>query len=144
MNRANKTVRGGDVAGEGAHAGETRAMVPVQDVVRLLRRSRLDLSSEKHLQEGIDSLLKAAGVRFEREKRLSERDIPDFLVAGGIVIECKMRKKARKVVVYKQLCRYAEHDAVTALILATNMSIGIPPEIIGKPIYIASLSEGWL
>lgn len=144
MNETNKMMRGGDVAEEVVPAGGLPAMVSAEDVVRLLRRARLDLSSEKHLQEGIDSLLETTGVRFEREKRLSERDIPDFFVAGGIVIECKMRKKARKVDVYKQLHRYAEHDAVTALVLATNMSIGLPPEIVGKPVYVASLSKGWL
>jgi hypothetical protein len=114
------------------------------DVVRLLQRAQLDLSSEKHLQECIASLLESVGIAFEREIRLSDRDIPDFLLAGGIAIECKMRNKARKVAVYKQLCRYAEHEAVKVLVLASNMSIGLPPEINGKPVYVASLSHGWL
>ena len=114
------------------------------NLVRLLRRCRLDLSTEKHLQEGVERALTAAGISFEREKPLSARDIPDFFVAGGIVIECKMRNKARKIEVYKQLCRYAEHAEVTAIILASNISMGMPGDINGKPAYVASLSQGWL
>ena len=113
------------------------------DLVRLLRRCRLDLSSEKHLQEGVERAFRDSGISFEREKRLAQ-DIPDFLVEGGIVIECKMHKKARKIAVYQQICRYAAHPEVTAIILAANFSMGLPPEINGKPIYAASLSSGWL
>lgn len=112
-------------------------------VVRLLQRHRFDLSAEKKLQADVESALTATGIVFEREKVLSPRDIPDFLVAGGVVIECKMRG-ARKMDVWKQLCRYAEHDSVTALILAANFTMGLPAEIEGKPLFAASLSRGWL
>jgi len=114
------------------------------DIVRLLQRCRLDLSTEKHLQGGVAQALTDAGIPFEREKRLSEHDIPDFVVEGGVAIECKMRHKARKLDVYKQLCRYAEHEEVTALVLASNISMGLPAEINGKPLYAASLSRGWM
>lgn len=117
---------------------------PAPDLVRLLRRCRLDLSTEKHLQAGIEQVFKDGGIQFEREKRLSPDDIPDFFVEGGVVIECKMRHKARKVAVYKQLCRYADHPEVTAIILASNLSMGLPSEINGKPIYVASVSGGWI
>lgn len=116
----------------------------VEDLIRLLRRGRFDLSTEKHLQAGVEQVLSAEGVRFEREKGLSDRDIPDFLVSGGIVIECKLHKKARKMEVYRQLCRYAEHADVTAIILASNISMGLPTDINGKPTFVASLSHGWL
>ncbi len=114
------------------------------EIVRLLQRCRLDLSSEKHLQEGVEQAFAANGTVFEREKRLSAKDIPDFLVSGGVVVECKMRNKARKIAVYQQLCRYAAHQEVTAIVLATNASMALPPDIDGKPVYIASLSAGWL
>jgi hypothetical protein len=115
-----------------------------EDVVRFLRRCRLDLSTEKHLQDGIEKAFLEGGVRFEREKRLSVKDIPDFVVFPGIVIECKMRNKGKKMAIYKQLCRYAECSEVTAIILASNVSMGLPPEINGKPVYAASLSAGWI
>ncbi len=60
------------------------------------------------------------------------------------MIECKMRKKARKIDIYLQLERYADYPEVSSLILAANLSMGLPPEISGKPVYAASLSVGWL
>lgn len=118
--------------------------VKAAQVVRLLHRCRFDLSTEKHLQADMELALKEAGIQFERERRLSVHDIPDFLVAGGIAIECKMRNKARKMDVFKQISRYAAHPEVSAVVLASNMSIGLPAEINGKPVYFASLSRGWM
>ncbi len=113
-------------------------------LVGLIRRSRLDLSSEKRLQEDLAEALKRNHVPFERETRLNAEDIPDFLLPGGIVIECKMRGKARKIDVFHQLERYAKHDQVKVIILATNLSIGLPSSLCGKPLYFASLSAGWI
>lgn len=116
----------------------------VADVIRLVQRSRLDLSSEKHLQEGVAEVLKGAGIAYEREKRLSPKDIPDFLVAGGVVVECKMRNKSKKMDIFRQLARYATYPEVTAIILASNVTMGLPPELEGKPLFAASLSRGWI
>ncbi|KND57250.1 hypothetical protein BVER_00553c [Candidatus Burkholderia verschuerenii] len=128
---------------------ESEAQRPVEssiavDIVRLLQRHRFDLSTEKRLQSGVEQALTEAGFEFEREKRLSDQDIPDFLVAGGIAVECKMRNKARKIDIYKQIERYASHAAITAIVLASNVSMGLPEEINGKAIYAASLSRGWI
>lgn len=112
-------------------------------VVRLIQRLRLDLSSEKQVQAQIEQALSAEGIVFEREKRLSPQDIPDFLIEGGIVVECKMRG-ARKMDIYRQLRRYAAYPEVRALILASNLVMGLPPELNGKPVYAASLSRGWV
>lgn len=116
----------------------------IAEVVRLVQRSRLDLSSEKHLQEGVAAALQAAGIDFEREKRLSSKDIPDFFIAGGVVVECKMRNKSKKMDIFRQLVRYAAYPEVSAIILASNVSMGLPPAIEGKPVYAASLSHGWI
>lgn len=114
-----------------------------QRLVALIQCHRFDLSSEKRLQAQIEEVLTANGIAFEREKHLSALDIPDFLVAGGIAVECKLRG-ARKMDIYRQLCRYAAHAEVTALILASNVAMGLPPDIQGKPLYAASTSRGWL
>lgn len=116
----------------------------VAEVIRLVQRSRLDLSSEKHLQEDVAQMLLAAGIAYEREKRLSAKDIPDFLIGGGVVVECKMRNKSKKMDIFKQLARYATYPEVTAIILASNVSMGLPPEVEGKPLFAASLSHGWI
>lgn len=127
--------------GEGGEIDVCRTAI---DIVRLLERHQFDLSTEKHLQSGVEEALSTAGFAFEREKRLSDRDIPDFLVVGGVVVECKMRNKARKIDVFKQIERYASHVDVSAIVLASNMVMGLPPEINGKPVYAASLSRGWI
>lgn len=114
-----------------------------RQLVALIQRHRFDLSSEKRLQEQLEEVLVANGYAFEREKRLSAMDIPDFVVSGGIVVECKLRG-ARKMDIYRQLCRYATHAEVTSLILASNIAMGLPPDIQGKPLYAASTSRGWL
>lgn len=114
-----------------------------RQLVVLIQRHRFDLSSEKRLQAQIEEVLTAAGIAFEREKHLSAQDIPDFVVSDGITIECKLRG-ARKMDIYRQLCRYAAHAEVTALILASNIAMGLPSDIQGKPLYAASTSRGWL
>jgi hypothetical protein len=126
----------------------TSALLPVHDravaVVRLLQRYQLDLSTEKHLQAGIETAFVRDGVAFEREKRLSVKDIPDFLVDGDIVVECKLHNNSRKMAIYQQLARYAEYNEVKAIILAWNGTMGLPVEINGRPVFAASLSRGWL
>jgi len=117
--------------------------VGAADLVRLIQRRRFDLSTEKRMQAQLAEALTDKFIPFVREKRLSDGDIPDFFVEGGIVIECKLRG-ARKMDVYKQLCRYAEHADVLVLILASNLAMGLPPDINGKPVYAAALSMGWL
>lgn len=116
---------------------------PVEIVVRIIESSRLDLSDEKRLQAQLADVFKEAGIVFEREFRLSVGDVPDFFVEGGIVVECKTRG-ARKTEVYRQLVRYAEHENVNAIVLASNLSMGLPADIGGKPAYMASLSRGWM
>lgn len=119
-------------------------MIDSREVVRLIRRCRFDLSNEKNLQEGLESVFIKNEIPFEREKRLSPFDIPDFLIDGRIVVECKVRNKSSKTSIYKQLKRYAEFPQVESLILASNVSMGLPAEIQGKSVFSASLSFGWL
>ena len=137
-----------------------------QELVRLLSRTRADLSSEKAMQSGIAAALASAGIPFEREHRLHQRrgrlsteDIPDFLIpmpgvhtpchralAQWIAVECKLKGRGgpRKIDIYRQIERYTRHPEVAAIILASNLSMGLPAEIRGKPVYAASLSKGWL
>ena len=119
------------------------SLTPIE-LVRFLQRRRFDLSSEKHLQQEIAQALDLDGIAYERERRLSASDIPDFIIGDGIAVECKMRNKSSKMAIYNQLVRYARHDEVKSIVLASNVSMGLPPEINGKPLYAASLSVGWL
>lgn len=113
------------------------------EIVRLIQSARMTLSTEKALQAELSDLLQRSGIAFEREKFLSARDIPDFMLENGLVIECKLHG-ANKRDTYRQLCRYADHAQVSGLILALGGTMGLPAELNGKPVFIARLSQGWL
>lgn len=113
-------------------------------IIKLLHSQRVDLSSEKRAQNDIEAVLVQHGISHVREYRLSDRDILDFFLAeSGLGIEVKI-KGAAKMAVFRQLERYAAHDAVRSLLLVTNLSMGLPPEIGGKPAHYASLGRAWL
>lgn len=116
----------------------------VSQAICVLKSRRFALSTEKHLQLDIEQVFAESGIRFEREKQLSPGDIPDFIIEQGVIVECKIKGKSTKMNIYRQLCRYAQHGAVKALILVSNISMGMPEEINGKPVYVVSLSAGWM
>lgn len=113
-----------------------------QTIIQLLRSSTIDLSNEKRAQADVEKVLTLSGIAFQREVRLSPEDVVDFLV-DGVAMELKL-KGAKKMEVYRQLCRYAKHPSVTALLLASNLSMGLPGVIEGKDAYFVKLGEAWL
>lgn len=113
------------------------------ELVKAIAAARLSLSDEKQTQTGVEKVLAAAGIPFEREKRLSTGEIVDFLVRDCIALEVKL-KHAKPAQIMRQLVRYAKQDAVKALVLATNRAMGLPPAIGGKPAYFVSLGRAWL
>ena len=109
---------------------------------RCIRATRLDLSDEKRAQRMLAESFEAAGLPFQRELRLAPGDIVDFLV-DGIAVELKLRGTP-KVAIYRQLRRYATYARVEAIVLASNLAMGLPAEIEGKPAYLVSLGRAWL
>lgn len=114
----------------------------IAKIIEVIRRSKIDLSNEKQSQSDIASVFESEGILFEREVRLSESDVIDFMV-GDVGIEVKLRG-ANKKSVFRQLTRYATHEQVKSLILVTNTSMGLPPQIEGKDVFYVSLAEGWM
>lgn len=114
----------------------------LRPLIELLKAARLDVSDEKRTQRDMAEVFDARGISYQREVRLSKSDIVDFMV-HGIALEVKL-KGANKRDVFRQLERYAEHDSVNALVLASNITMGLPAEIKGKPIYFIHLGRGWL
>lgn len=111
------------------------------EVRRLLSSVRLPIDSEKALQAAIEAHLTASGAAFEREVTLAPGDIVDFMV-GAVAVEVKI-KGARRAI-YRQCERYAAHDNVEAILLVTNVAMGFPPEIGGKPTAVLHLGRAWL
>ncbi len=112
---------------------------------RVLVSARADLSSEKAAQADLAAVLLARlpGVSVEREVRLSSHDVVDIMVDGSVAVEVKLRGQP-KASIYRQLKRYAAHDRVKSLILVSNIAMGLPPEIEGKPTGFVSLGRSWL
>lgn len=111
-------------------------------VAAVLGRFRFDLGNEARCQTAIGLALDTAGVSFQREAVLSDTDRIDFLCQGGVGIEVKVKGSALEVL--RQLERYARHETVTALVLATARSMGMPAEINGKPVLVVNLGRAWL
>lgn len=115
----------------------------IQEIIRLLSSTRFPLSNEKLLQAAIEEEFDAHGVEHLREHRLSGADIVDFYFpASRIAAEAKI--KGSKRAIYSQMVRYAAHETVDELILVTNVPMGMPSEINGKPVYMVSLARAWL
>ncbi len=103
---------------------------------------RCDLNSEPQTHESITKALTEAGVSFKREVRQSPQDRFDFICEGGIVIEVKLDGAKRDI--FRQVSRYATHDAVNAVVLATARACRLPSLINNKPARVVSLSRAWL
>lgn len=116
-------------------------MTSVRHILDLLAGLRLPLSTEKRLQGAIADEFDRAGVVYDRECRLSNSDIIDFRI-GDIGIEVKIKGAKRSI--YHQIERYAEHSDIKELILISNVAMGFPAEVKGKPVYIHNLSRAWL
>lgn len=114
-----------------------------ENIISLLQSHRMDLSSEKRLQADAWDVLRSRYPDVKRECRLSDQDVPDFMI-DGIVVEMKIRGKHSKMDIYRQLERYAKHPHVTSIILATNETMGLPHQAKGKPLLQASLSRSWM
>lgn len=113
-----------------------------QSIADLIRRNRLDLTEEKRTQADLEKVFTDAKVPFEREKRLSKKEIVDFLCYGNLAVEVKIG--GSRMEIYRQLERYAEHDVVTGLVLVSNVPITLPGLIKGKQAVVASLGAAWI
>lgn len=113
-----------------------------EEFVRLISTTPIVLSDEKSVQEEMSRLLDLAGVNHKREVALGMGDIVDFMLEGGTAVEVKL--KAPKRAIYRQCERYCAHGQVKALVLVSATVMGLPPEIRGKPCWLASLGMAWL
>jgi len=114
-----------------------------RSVVAVLRAARVDLTNEKRAQADLAAALAAAGHGCAREVRLAPGDIVDLMVDDAIAVEVKLNR-ARRAEIGRQLARYARHDRVAALVLATNRAVGLAASIEGKPSWEVSLGRAWL
>lgn len=122
-----------------------------QLIVDIFARYRLPLSDEKALQADIAKVLEMELVPFTREVRLDDKDIVDFMVGPGALLQplqaaCAIEVKigGSRRAIYRQIERYCEHPQVAEIVLATNVPMSLPFEVLGKRTAIAHLSRSWL
>lgn len=114
----------------------------LREIASILQCGRFPLTDEKRTQTAIAEGLISAKKAFQREFRLSPKEIIDFMLDKGVGLEIKI--KGQRMAIFRQLERYAEIEQIQGLILATSVSMHLPKEIKGKPVLVASLSQGWL
>lgn len=113
------------------------------DIADLLRRCSFRWSSEADIHKGAIQWLEQhhqSLPTFRSEVRLSARDRLDVLLGDGTAIEIKV--DGSRTAVLRQLHRYAEHDAVSGLILLTTKSSHsrqMPKAVLGKPLEIVQV-----
>lgn len=114
-------------------------MQRVVDAVSVLRTA--PWQSEAQLHEQIARALEASGLSAQHEAKLGGGRRIDFL-CGAVGIEVKCGKPERAALL-RQLARYAQSDAVGALVLVVQRSALLPRAIGGKPLRVVSLNRQW-
>ena len=112
------------------------------DVASIIARYRYEFTSELVLQEGIENVLRDAGVNFTREFSFNKTDRIDFFCHNGIGIECKI--KGSSPAFTQQLTRYARDERVKKLILVASCRADVPAVMLGVPITIIRIARGSL
>lgn len=127
-----------------ASLDDTLKRIDIERVIGALENKRFRFCSEDDLQKGIEQALKHAELPYEREKPLSERDRPDFMVGAGLAIEVKIKGTLAQAL--RQVSRYTEHQRIDAVLLVGTpyWMRDVPPSINGKPIYAMRLTSSLL
>lgn len=78
------------------------------------------------MQDGIEIVFSQAHIPYEREKSLSARDRPDFIIDGRIALEVKIKGTLSQAL--RQVYRYASHSSLSEIIV-----VGTPAWILRLP-----------
>jgi hypothetical protein len=107
-------------------------------IADLLRIQRFNFGSELELQDGIESVLRRAGLDYVREFKIGLGSRVDFLV-GDVGIEVKIGGSLQAAT--RQLHRYAGSDKIGSLILVSSRLFHnlFPESLRGKPLRVVNL-----
>lgn len=126
------------IVGENPQESPTAAQITA--IYRALTGRRYRPVNETRVQHDVAIALADTGLHVAAEHRLSSRDRPDFIVAGRIAVEVKIKGSTNDVL--RQLARYAQHHTVAAVILATTsrrLAATAPTTLSGKPVQVCVL-----
>lgn len=138
----------GGQSAEVATAVSGAPMPPAQAsclVVDHLGSGAYDWIDERGLQDEVEERL-AERFSVLREKALSARDRPDFLVTvGGCTVAVEVKVQGAPNAILSQLGRYAAHAEVGAVVLASGrrtLLAGVPTAIHATPVAVVYLGGG--
>lgn len=128
----------------GAHGVRADASPTLEAVAALVAACRLDMAVEWRAEGELETAFVATfgPAAVSRQHRLGPGERPDFMV-GGIAVELKGPRHTATAV-QRQLARYAAHDAVTGIVLASARAMAMPSQIAGKPVAVVNLGRAWL
>lgn len=118
--------------------------VTVQLVIDIIKTHKFVYTTEKDLQGAIADVLGQKGILFEREQKIGDKEVIDFMIGGSIGLEVKTKGSPSDVA--RQLLAYAGRDCVKELILVTGRArLGRLPEmLLGKRIHVVTLWQSFL
>ncbi len=110
-------------------------------VERALRAHRFRFVNERELQDGIEIVLRGAGLGFTREASLGPAGTIDFLI-DDLGVEVKVAGSRADVV--RQVHRYLQVDALASILVVTTRAqlARLPESISGKPVRALHLVGG--
>ena len=114
----------------------------IEKLFKAIDNKRYTLSNEKTVQIQLLQHMKQAGFEFQREVRLDENNIIDFLDEDGVGIEVKVN--GSRMAILHQCERYCKFDQIKIFILISSKAMGFPKELNGKPCYFFNLSRAVL
>ena len=115
----------------------------IEQLAELLSRYVHRGADEYAIHASIARVLTHHHVPFSQEFRLSSHDVVDFLVDGQVALEVKVA--GQRTAVMRQLQRYARHDHVEGVLLATTsyrLRGGLPTSLHGTPVRATLLNVG--
>ncbi len=114
-------------------------MSKLKKQIELIYRSRPD---EAAVREDLATYLDSQGYKVQRDHPLTEHDIPDFLIEiGGYTIVLQIKLRARRTRIQEQLRRYAQHEAVDAILLLSETMQRLPTKLEQKPALLLTVGE---
>jgi hypothetical protein len=112
-------------------------MIRGADIAGIIRRGRYRLGCEALFQDDMAAMFTRERLPFTREHILGPADRVDFLVDGRVAVELKIRVSKRSVL--RQMERYAAHDCVEELVLASVSPVFMPAKMNEKPVYVVPM-----
>lgn len=112
---------------------------PASEIAAALRKKEFRYDNERDLQDGIERALAEGKFTYERERRLGDAGVADFLVSSSVCLEVKV--EGAPAMVARQLLRYAGRPEVLEILLVTGRAaLGrLPPTLRGKPVTVLAL-----